>query len=259
MDYGQRLMTFHPTPGIARGPLTAAFAPLAVDSNNDSYATGGFTGNVNNQQLFLSAWMRINKLGVNQWFLGGTTNMYLLRLLSTNKFRVELRNAAPTNGLVCAFTSDFTFTTGVWYHVAYSVDLNAPAFVMTVNGTVDTASPSTLSGTASLVRANYALGNQFSPPGQQFDVDIAEVFFYAAGSAAWLDLSIASNNQKFRTTGGKPVDLGSDGSTPLGVQPMIYLSRRPGDGVDPFFVNRGFGGNLTKVDGVTGWTGVAGP
>ena len=40
-----------------------------------------------------------------------------------------------------------------------------------------------------------------------------------------IDLSVTANREKFRDSSGNPVDLGWDGSTPTGSQPLIFLGR----------------------------------
>jgi hypothetical protein len=68
---------------------------------------------------------------------------------------------------------------------------------------------------------------------------ISELYF-AAGQ--WLDLTNSTNVQKFRTSGGKPVNLGTDGSTPTGSAPTLYMHVYDG-------TNAGSGGNLTLHNG----------
>jgi len=68
---------------------------------------------------------------------------------------------------------------------------------------------------------------------------LSEIYF-APGQ--WLDLTNSANVQKFRTTGAKPVDLGSDGSTPTGTVPILYQHVYTG-------TNAGTGGNLTLHNG----------
>jgi hypothetical protein len=59
---------------------------------------------------------------------------------------------------------------------------------------------------------------------------------------------------KFRTAGGAPVDLGSDGSTPSGSQPIGYFKSI----FSSFTVNSGSGGNYTK-EGTTALTSCVAP
>jgi hypothetical protein len=75
--------------------------------------------------------------------------------------------------------------------------------------------------------------------GIPFACCISELYF-AAGQ--WLDLTNSANVQKFRTAGGKPVSLGSDGSTPTGSAPTLYFHVYTG-------TNAGTGGNLTLNNG----------
>ena len=57
----------------------------------------------------------------------------------------------------------------------------------------------------------------------------------------YLDLSIAANRKKFITGNHKQQQLGSDGSTPTGTQPLIYLK----DPAATAGVNSGSGANFT--------------
>jgi hypothetical protein len=70
-----------------------------------------------------------------------------------------------------------------------------------------------------------------------FNGALAEVFF-APGQ--FLDLSVQANREKF-ILGGRPVSLGADGSTPLGVVPLLYL-KNPAASCG---VNSGSGGDFT--------------
>lgn len=72
--------------------------------------------------------------------------------------------------------------------------------------------------------------------------DMAECWF----DDSYIDFSVEANRRLFYSATGKPVDLGSDGSTPTGSQPIIYLSVRPGDVAADFATNRGSGGNFTQ-------------
>lgn len=72
--------------------------------------------------------------------------------------------------------------------------------------------------------------------------DMAEFWF----DDSYIDFSVEANRRKFMTAGGKPVDVGTDGSTPTGSAPIIYLSVRPGDAAADFCTNRGTGGNFTQ-------------
>lgn len=73
----------------------------------------------------------------------------------------------------------------------------------------------------------------------QFTGELAEVWF----TDSKIDLSSSTNRQKFYSATGYPVDLGSDGSTPTGSQPVVYFS---GDASD-FQIQRGSHDNTFDI------------
>lgn len=77
--------------------------------------------------------------------------------------------------------------------------------------------------------------------------DLADVWI-APGQ--FIDFSIEENRRKFIDANGKPVNLGSDGSTPTGSAPAVYFS---GDAAT-FAVNRGNGGASTVAGTLTNAT-----
>jgi hypothetical protein len=79
-------------------------------------------------------------------------------------------------------------------------------------------------------------------------------FYFAPGQ--WLDLSVTANRRKFIDGTGRPVDLGSDGSTPTGTKPAFLLHTSGGESAANFATNRTGNGNFT-VGGAL--TSVAGP
>ncbi len=74
------------------------------------------------------------------------------------------------------------------------------------------------------------------------NMDVAEVYLNLAES---IDIDVSANVEKFRSSAGKPVDLGATGSTPTGTAPIIYLS---GDATG-FLTNKGTGGSFTVATG----------
>ena len=69
-----------------------------------------------------------------------------------------------------------------------------------------------------------------------FDGKIGFLWF----DTTYTDYSSEANRLKFFDAFGYPVDLGSDGSTPTGTQPLIYLNKGFHSGT-----NLGSGGNFT--------------
>lgn len=78
--------------------------------------------------------------------------------------------------------------------------------------------------------------------GKRLKGSIAE-FFYAPNH--FIDFDVESNRRLFLNADGTPVNLGVDGSIPLGEKPFMYYSLREGESVSAFAENRGFGPNMT--------------
>lgn len=65
----------------------------------------------------------------------------------------------------------------------------------------------------------FHVQDTFSTPGRQFDY--AD---YYINMDEYLDITIEANRRKFINASGKPVDLGTDGSTPTTNQPTIFMT-----------------------------------
>jgi len=74
--------------------------------------------------------------------------------------------------------------------------------------------------------------------------EIADLYLNTATS---LDLSSTANRRKFISAEDKPVDLGSDGSTPTGTAPLIFLSNPTATWQN----NLGSGGNFNENGALT--------
>ena len=137
------------------------------------------------------------------------------------------------------------------YHFVFSVDLTDVSkrhFYLngqTVNliWSTYTAQNINFSGAA----PRYVVGRNGPSDQWYHDGRLGGVFFHTS----YIDLSVASNLAKFVTGTGinaKPVDPGADGSTPLGVQPLIYLPMYARDAGK----NYGSGGDFTVTGSTTG-------
>ena len=110
----------------------------------------------------------------------------------------------------------------------------------------DTTNPFRFGGGAGESRQFMIASNALSQ--QAFGGAMAEIY-YAPNQ--FIDFDVESNRRLFLNADGTPVDLGADGSTPTGIQPMLYLSLREGEGAEQFGANRGFGADLSIVGNVS--------
>lgn len=82
---------------------------------------------------------------------------------------------------------------------------------------------------------------------------VADAYWDAPSS--FIDLTDPTNLAKFIGGSGNPIDLGTDGSIPFGISPLIYLTVRNGGNFTDFLTNRGTAGGTFYVpsDGPNGW------
>jgi Concanavalin A-like lectin/glucanases superfamily len=167
--------------------------------------------------------------------------------LSGGRLNVYGYNSAGTD-ILGVYMQSADLVVGRNYHFVFSVDLSDVSkrhFYLngqTVNliWSTYTAQNINFSGAA----PRYVVGRNGPSDQWYHDGRLGGVFFHTS----YIDLSVASNLAKFVTGTGinaKPVDPGADGSTPLGVQPLIYLpmyGRNAGK-------NYGSGGDFTVSGG----------
>ena len=97
--------------------------------------------------------------------------------------------------------------------------------------------------------ADWLVGAR-SAADQKFNGVLAEFFFHTT----YLDISVVANRRKFISATSTFVDLGANGSTPLGVQPLIYQRVATAAAASTFATNLGSGGDFTitgTLDSVT--------
>lgn len=190
----------------------------------------------------ISLWFRIDDLSVTgniisiQDASGGTSGFGVI-LGSTGLFTFIGKNSAGTTILNMATTVIKTVGTK-WYNVLASWDLSAASTNIYVNSVSDksvtTATNDTIDYTKSDCSIMTATGF-----GTKVKGSLAELWF----TNTYIDFSNATNRQKFIDTNGFPVSLGSDGSTPTGTAPIIYLK----SSASSVGTNSGTGGNFTAT------------
>jgi hypothetical protein len=137
---------------------------------------------------------------------------------------VHITAATTAGATVLDATSSLTWTQGAWNHLLISVDLsNTSKRWIYLNGTQDgsvtwtTYSSATNIGWTYSAGANGIANNALG--GSIYGGCLSEIYLNAG---QYLDFSASTNRDKF-VSGGHPVSLGSDGSTPTGTQPQIYM------------------------------------
>lgn len=232
--------------------LLGSFVPLGVefDGTNDYMTRGaGLTGAVDSPDGLMSFWVNFNggDAAIQRILLPGLVSNPSCIRNGSNKFKFLL-----TSNTAFESSNSYTASSG-WVHVlaAWQTDFTAGNKILQlyINDTSDIANIIDADGSINVdyTQSNWSVGAA-SDGTLKLNGCLAEHYFGAGQS---LDLSVTANRRKFIDATGAPVDLGSDGSIPTGVAPLIYQSYRSGGAVADFATNRGSGGNFTITGTLT--------
>ena len=147
-------------------------------------------------------------------------------------------------------TSDTSgYNDGAWHHVAFSFDLNTAtqSAELYIDGASDMTTADVLSDVAidfdTGLASTHRIGiGVLGPTRLPWKGCLTEYWL------GWEHVDLSTDIGNFYS-GGSAVPLGSDGSTPTGRQPEVFLS----GGHASIETNNGSGENFAKVTGVTGW------
>ncbi len=236
--------------GFGAGNLRTLKTANASDFNGSSdylSRSSDFTGNADSPFGILSMWIRVDGGdGILQTLFGSS---------ASPSNRIVLRRDS-SNNLILGYSATFQIgmsggtvtASSAWRHILLSWDTNHAAGSKLTHFYLDGAAPTPANvdtDTAFSVdytQTDWALG-AFIAGLQPFNGAISE-FYFAPGQ--YLDFSQDYNREAFRSSTGKPVDLGTDGSLPTGTPPLIYLP----NSAATVNVNAGTGGNFT-INGST--------
>ena len=222
------------------------------DGSNDQLSRGGnLTGIADSDSGILSLWLRIDQNDQSDNLfsadLNGSTHGLQLGRNTLERFTLTFLNAAGS--LVASFSPTTTYNAGsTWRHVLVSWDISANVGHFYVDGTSIGGFVRSLNESVPYT----AMDDWFVGGGigglNRWDGGMAEIYF-APGE--FLNFSVESNRELFRTSSGKPANLGADGSVPTGTAPAVYLHLAEGATANDFAVNYGTGGNLTVTGALT--------
>lgn len=208
--------------------------------NGSSYLTRGadFTGAADSKLVTGSFWIYLNGLqsGGEVIIAGPGGAGFQIDMTSGDGVLIRGQNAGATSILNVNASGSLAYNR--WHHVAFSFDLSDTGKRhVYVNGASFAATYTTYTNDSlDFTKADWAVACRPDGVTGLFTGRLAEVWI-AFGQ--YLDLSVGANLAKF-ISGGEPVSLGLDGSTPTGTAPTLYLS-----GGNGFISNRGTGGGMT--------------
>lgn len=241
-----------------RLPAEVAYNPQGVqfDGTNDYLARGGdLTGNANSKLVTGSFWM---KLPASPGFFYIWTSQSTAS--SNPRFGISFDGASTlvltgqnsSSTTILSMTSNAVLSNTSWRHVMFSFDLSDTnkrhiyiddsdefnAASTYTNDTID-LSPASLRDHI-LGARDFGLG--------AFNIADCDLADFWLDFGTYVDLSVSSNRRKFvGASAATSVDLGSDGSTPTGSAPIVYLSGE----TSTWHTNDGTGGGFTENGALT--------
>lgn len=242
-------------PPAAGAGYTAYATTFAGDGQCWMERDAGLTDAVDAKTGTISFWIKYNgDDGVaNQIFQGGSGRPSFNRQ-AANTIRFSIFDAAGTTEIIRINSTIPVTNDGNWHHIISSWDIGTTnKGYMYIDGTDRTSRATWLFETNFIdyTRVDWSVGGAIGETGTS-DVNgcLSEFWF----STNYVDITQATELQKFRSAGGIPVSLGSDGSTPTGNQPIIYFRAT----YESWTNNYGYGGNFVKK-GTTAFTSCTAP
>jgi hypothetical protein len=196
----------------------------------------GLTSIANSKKGSLSCWIRLDSNADQYIFTIGSGPKFRMLLVS-GQFQISALNSS--NVVILGMHTTLTYSSGsTWYNILASWDLSTATTNLYINSvsdkTTSTATNDTINYADTAVNTFIGRANA----GSLFSGALAELWFDPTST---IDFTNASNRAKF-ISGGFPVNLGSDGSTPTGTAPIVYLKSM----ASVCGTNSGTGGNFTQ-------------
>ena len=140
---------------------------------------------------------------------------------ANNRFRFFMQNCAGVPLFDMQSASAYTVSSG-WIHVLASWDLGAGRADLYINDADDRApNPGILNGPICYASLKWGIGGLNNG---ELDADVAELY---AALGTYIDLTVVANRRKFSDATGRPVDLGTNCTTPTGSRPTGCFTGAP--------------------------------
>jgi len=219
-------------------------APAVVFDGGDYLTRGAdLTGATTSKLALFSCWVYPQAAATNGYIYHSSNANFRIQLTSGSKFLVSGKNSGGS--VILSATSNASYSINTWYHLLFAVDMaDTGKRWWYINGSLDSTTWTTYTNDSiNFSDTNHAIGAAVAGT-TIITATLSDT--YIAGSQ-WLDLSTLANRSKFRTNAGRPVFLGSDGSAPTGVAPLIYMRGAASN----YATNKGTGGGFTTTGTLT--------
>lgn len=249
--------------GSGAAPITGIQGVVFNGTDNYIHKSTAFTGAADSTGLTLSLWVKLNSntAAHGKHTIISTTHTYMDIPTGSGGTTADAFYAAAFNTGFSAYLAQVASTATItvsdgWTHLLLAMNTNFSAgnklcYVyqdgVDITGSLtDSSAAFTMDLTTAGPSGQWTF---FASSGHNLaflDGAVAEILF----ENTYVDITNSSERLKFRTSGGKPADVGADGSTPFGTQPLIYLSCKSSNAAD-IANNLGTGGGMTLAGSVT--------
>jgi len=194
---------------------------VVYDGTND-YATlsPGLSGATNTKELTISAWVRFNggDGATQDIFRLGIDDVRVARS-STNKLYFRINDSLDA-AIQIAISNGTVTADGEWHHILFAVNTASPVYYLYINRSLDkTGVTPTLDALIDWASVDDD-GIIGASPAAAFKLNASLSELYVHNE--FIDPTVEANLRKFISADGKPVSLGSNGSSPTGTQPLVY-------------------------------------
>lgn len=232
--------------GVGSGGGSYTVQAVNFDGSNDYLTRGAdLTGNANSKLFSCSFWIKRSSVGTVYYLAEfGNALVAFIRFSSSNILRFY--GTDTVGGVVFVLeTSSAIGDTTAWHHVCASGNTGVTNSLRVYVDGIDRTSIVSQNTTPQIDWTNteHSIGSRYDGS-SKIPADIAEFWWT---NTEEIDFSVQANREKFRSATGKPVNLGSDGSTPTGTAPLIYLHTTEPN----WHVNAGSGGGFTENGALT--------
>ncbi len=230
-------------------PAVVPFAANAVDFDgaNDWLTRGAdLSGNADGKKGIFSAWLRLDggdgaNLVIEEG--GAQLSRPIIFRNTADVFQIQHKNTSGVVKLDLKSTTAY-IASSTWRHLLASWDMAVAGSGRLYVTDVDDKNEITfVDDTLDYTQTDHAAGGRVNGT-LPFNGCLADLYF---NMAEYLDFDVVANRRKFIDASLKPVDLGSDGSTPTGTAPIVFFQ---GATVN-WHTNKGGGGGFTENGALT--------
>jgi len=229
--------------------LPLAFSQLgATDfpgTNSNLYDRAGLLNSVDTRVGIFSAWVRIDGgTGVAKKLITMDGDTLDFEKRADDTFQFKMFNPAVSVVLSIKTEGAYTATNcSGWCHLLVSWDLTSNSTHIYINDTevIDRSASIIVDDDIDYTQGQINIGGQTADTAV-WDGCMTEVYF---NTDEFLNFSIESNRRLFISSDLRSVDLGTDGDTPTGNIPSLYVTGNS-TSITNFTINNGKGGNFTQ-------------